>query len=134
MAAAAAAHNDAAPVVFWYQQFLTNWCCCPRPTNIMAPKKKFDPTGDFACQIVRYLIHKAKEARDQGVNASEGDYTWKTFAKECESLARSISDNHPGGQGDNCRLARINFNRQATKFVDWLANGRGKQEQEHAAD
>jgi hypothetical protein len=89
----------------------------------MAPElKKFDPAGDFACQIVRYLIHKAKEA-------SEGDYTWKT----CESLARSISDNHPGGQGDNCRLARINFNRQATKFVDWLANGRGKQ-QEHAAD
>jgi hypothetical protein len=100
----------------------------------MAPKlKKFDPTGDFACQIVRYLIHKAKEARDQGVNASEGDYTWKTFAKECESLARSIADNHPGGQSDNCRLARINFNRQATKFVDWLANGRGKQ-QAHAAD
>ena len=88
--------------------------------------KKFDPTGDFACQIVRYLIHKAKEAQDQGVNASEGDYTWKTFAKECESLAQSIADNHPGGEGDNCRLARINYNKQATKFVDWLANGRGK--------
>lgn len=102
-------------------------CCCHlinRSINMAV--KKFDPIGDFAVQIVRYLIHKAKEAITQGINASEGDYTWQTFVKESGSLAQSISDLHPGGQHDHQRLARVNFNRQATKFIRWLADGRGK--------
>lgn len=88
--------------------------------------KKFDPTGDFAAHIVRYLLQKAKEALGSGVSASEGDFTWQTFGKVNGPLAQSISDVHPGGQHDHQRLARVNYNRQASKFVRWLADGRGE--------
>jgi hypothetical protein len=66
----------------------------------MSSSTRFDPTGDFALSIVRYLIQKAKDALAQGINASEGDYSWQTFASEAESLVKSIAEKHPGGQHD----------------------------------
>jgi hypothetical protein len=89
-------------------------------------KTRFDPTGEFAASITRYLIQKAQEALHQGVNASEGHFTWETFRRECGSLVQSIANKHPGGQSDPSRLARNNFKKQATKFTEWLASGRGK--------
>jgi hypothetical protein len=91
----------------------------------MSSKNKFDPFGEFSASIARYCIQKAQEALGQGVNASEGDYSWQTFAKDQASLAKSIADRHPGGQSDHYRLARTNYNRQASKFQEWLASGRG---------
>ena len=92
-----------------------------------ATKNRFDPHGEFAASIARYCIQKAQEALGQGVNASEGDYSWESFRKESSSLAKTIADKHPGGQADHYRLARNNYNKQAAKFVDWLASGRGKE-------
>ncbi len=101
--------NRCSMVVFWSYQYLTNWCCsCPWLTSsIMAPKLKklilVQVTLLVKLFITWFTKPRKKQARDRGINASEGENTWKTFAnkkQECESLARSISDNHPGGQGD----------------------------------
>jgi len=92
----------------------------------MTKSLRFDPNGDFSLNIHQYLLNKAKEGIELGVNGSEADYSWQTFFKECESLAKAIAHKHPGGQSDSFRLARTNFHRQASRFVNWLANGRGK--------
>ena len=93
------------------------------------PGKKggFQPFGEFAKQIVFYLIQKANEAKESGINASEGDFSWDTFRSQNDSLCQAIAEKHPGGQSDNLRLCRNNFNTQKKRFTDWLASGRGKQ-------
>jgi hypothetical protein len=97
----------------------------------MAPKlHNFDPTtGDFGLLVKLIMTkHKIRVSMPVKVIIHHGRRLLK-------SVNHWLDQFRPGGQGDNCHLARINFNRQATKFVDWwLANGRGKQEQEHAAD
>jgi hypothetical protein len=87
---------------------------------------RFDPTGELAASIACYCIQKAQEALGQGVNASEGDYTWETFKKDSASCAKYIAERHPGGQSDPFRLACTNYATQVKKFLEWLASGRGK--------
>jgi hypothetical protein len=89
-------------------------------------KIRFDPQGEFSLSIARYLLQKAQEALGQGVSAKDADFAWETFRKECFTLAKSIADRHPGGKSDSFRLARVNFNKQASRFVQWLSSGRGR--------
>ena len=66
----------------------------------MPKKSSFDPYGEFAKQITSYFYLKAKEAAEVGVNASEGDYSYKVFKKDNPALVESIAEKHPGGESD----------------------------------
>ena len=91
----------------------------------MPKKGSFEPYGEFAKKITSYFVLKAKEAVEIGVNASEGDYSWKVFKKENPALVEAIADKHPGGESDRYRLVRDNHWKQLKRFKDWLSEGRG---------
>jgi hypothetical protein len=88
--------------------------------------RTFQRYGIFAIICVQYFLVKAKEARSRGVKASEGDFSWKTFEETHASIVEACSRTHPG-KDDNSRtrVTRKNYNRQLSRFLEWLKTGKG---------
>lgn len=91
----------------------------------MSTKKRFNQNGDHSKNIARYLLTKAIEARNQGLDPSRGDFTWQTFLTANESLVAAIVRDHPGKPDDPQRICRENFGRQTKRFIAWLKTAAG---------